>query len=115
MTQDEELAQQSMLAGRDMPKAPRRRMSEWSVEVELLSTAVDRITELIQTVAASHGAKPSRVTPQPRPQTAIERVEHRERMRKHRSVVARVLPHKADQYQQQPQRNSTTGGERPPR
>lgn len=103
---------QTLKLSRDQPKPPKRRMSEWSVEVELLSTAVDRITELIQTVAASHGAKPSRVTPQPRPRTAMERVEERERVRKHRSVVARVLPHKAEQYQQS---QSTTGGERPPR
>ncbi len=94
----------------DEPKPPKRRMSEWSVEVELLSTAVDRLSELIQTIAATAGAKPSRIQPQPRPQTAAERVEARMRLQKHRSIVARVLPHKAERHQ-----NSTTGGQRPPR
>lgn len=109
MVLDEDLARQFLRSSGQAPKA-RRRMSEWSPETELLSTVVDRLAELIQTVAASHGAKPKQITPAPRPETAGERVRHMERVRKHRSIVARVLPHKAD-----PDHRSSAGGDRPSR
>lgn len=107
LTQDEDLARE-MLNRPAGKTSAQRRMSEWSPEVELLSIAVDRLAELIQAVAAGHGAKPRPITPAPRPQTADERVRNSERLRKHRALVARVLPHKAHE-------NSNTGGERPPR
>lgn len=93
---DEELALE-VLRRPEKKTQPRRRMSEWSPEVELLSTVVDRISELIQAIAAGHGAKPTKIAPQPRPETAHERVQLRERIRKHEALVARVLPHKASQ------------------
>lgn len=110
MAMDEELALE-VLRRPEKKTPPRRRMSEWSAEVELLSTAVDRLSELIQAIAAGHGAKPTRLNPQPRPETAHERVKHRERVRKHNSIVARVLPHKANQASgRRPEDRSISGG-----
>jgi hypothetical protein len=75
----------------------RRRMSEYTAEVETLSAAVDRLGELIQVVAATRGAKARRIPPAPRPVTAMDRLRARRRIDKHYAVVARVLPHKAGQ------------------
>lgn len=110
MAMDEELALE-VLRRPERKTPPRRRMSEWSPEVELLSIAVDRLSELIQAIAAGHGAKPTRLTPQPRPQTAHEQVKYRERVRKHESLVARVLPHKANRLSgRRPPDRSIEGG-----
>lgn len=109
MASDEQLAVE-LLKRPDQETKAQRRMSEWTAETELLSAVVDRLAELIQTVAAGHGAKPRQITPAPRPVTATERMRDRQRARKHRSIVARVLPHKAEQYQQ----DTSTGGDRPP-
>lgn len=74
---------------------PRRRMSEYSADVEMLTVLVDRIAELINLMVAINGGAPSPIQHAPRPQTALERVRERRRVEKHRSVVARVLPHKS--------------------
>ncbi len=108
MTADEDLAAEMLRQDRPEPR-PQRRMSDWTPEVELLSVVVDRLAELSQTVAASRGAKPRQIAPAPRPVTATDRVRERQRLVKHRSIVARVLPHKAAQYQP-----DSSGGERPP-
>lgn len=75
--------------------APGPRLSDWSPEVEALYALVDRVTELIHLTAAVNGAKPGRMQPAPRPVTAFDRARIRRRVRKHRDLVARVLPHKA--------------------
>lgn len=72
-------------------RRPKRRMSEFSVEAELLSTLVDRVGELIQTVAVTRGAKRRRIEPMPRPETALHRVRHRRAHNKHKYTVARVF------------------------
>ena len=105
MTQDVELAEEFLRFKADA-KAPQRRMTEWTPETELLSIVGDRLAELIQTVAASAGAKPRHITPLPRPVSAIDRARHSDRIRKHHALVARVLPHKA---------HKNSGGERPSR
>jgi hypothetical protein len=69
-------------------------MSEWSPVVELLTLLANRLGELTQVVAALGGAKPGRVPPLPAPVTALDRVRHRVRRRKHAALVARVLPHR---------------------
>lgn len=93
VTQDDALAAMTIRDRDDEePAPPRRRMSEWSVEVELLSAMVDRLAEVIQAIAASSGAKPSKITPQPRPKTAYERVRGKDRVRRHHALVLRVLP-----------------------
>lgn len=72
---------------------PARRMSEWSPELEMLTNLFDAVRDNTRAVVAAAGGKPSRVLPAPRPVTAIERARRRRRLEKHRSVVARVLPH----------------------
>lgn len=75
---------------------PRQRLSEWSPEMERLTDVYDRLGELIRVVLATSTRKrPKKIPPAPRPTTALERVRNRMREQKHRSIVARVLPHKA--------------------
>ena len=95
MTLDEELARIVLeRERRDGPKEgnPRgkRRMTEFSVEAELLSHAVDRLGELINVHAATRGSKPRRVQPMPRPESALAKVRERQSRRKHNYTVARV-------------------------
>ncbi len=76
---------------------PRRRMVEYSVEVEMLSTLVDRMAEMIAAVVASRGVKPRHIPPAPRPVTAYERLRKEQRKSTHESLVARLLPNKGKQ------------------
>jgi hypothetical protein len=94
MVQDEELAEMYLDQERkDNAQARKatRRMTEFSAEVELLSYVVDRLGELISATAAGNGAKPRRVTPMPRPDTAMARVRERRSRQKHSFTVARVF------------------------
>lgn len=91
MAMDEQLAER--MADRPQPKGPtRRRMSDWSVQVELLTSILARLGEMTQAIAALGGAKPRKVPPPPLPQTAMDRVRNRKRFEKHHALVARVLP-----------------------
>lgn len=92
LAQDDELADLYLDRERDgeAKAGPRRRLTEFSVEAELLSYTVDRLGELIMAQAASRGAKPRRVQPMPRPETAMHRVRERRARKKHQYTVARV-------------------------
>lgn len=96
MADDEDLAQRMLdKPGDGKPEqAPRRRLSDWSPTVEMLTCIQDRLTELIQVCAMLGGAKPRKVIPAPKPVTAIDRVRKRRRITAHEALVARVLPHK---------------------
>ncbi len=97
MAQDDRLAEQLIRSrAQEPPGKTRRRMSDWSVQVELLTAILNRLGELTQAVAVLGGAKPKKVSSAPVPLTAFDRARERERARKHRSVVARVLPNKAN-------------------
>lgn len=91
LTEDVDLAER--IASRPEPKssAPKRRMTDWSPTVELLSAVVDRLAELTQAVASLGGAKPRKLPCAPRPVTAMERVRNRKRYEKHRALTERVL------------------------
>jgi hypothetical protein len=67
-----------------------RRYSEFSVEAELLSYAVDRLGELIVAHAAGRGGRRRKVEPMPRPETALHRVRQRRARSHHQYTVARV-------------------------
>lgn len=58
--------------GEELP--PTRRMSEFTVEAELLSVVADRLAELVQVGVASRGGRPRQVKPMPRPKTAVEKL-----------------------------------------
>lgn len=63
-------------AGR--PQAPP--LTEFSAEVQALAVVADRLGELINAVVVNHPSgkgKPSRVSPYPRPVTAIDRMRAR--------------------------------------
>ncbi len=89
----DELVARFMKEPDEAPKAERR-MSEYSVEVEILSTLVDRMSEMIQALLASRGVKPRRIPPSPRPVTAFERMRKERRRTTHESLVSRLLPNK---------------------
>lgn len=76
---------------------PVRRMADWSAEVELLTIAVNRLGEIAQAVAMLGGAKPGRLPLAPIPTTAFERVRRRKLTKQHKSLVARLLPHRTDE------------------
>lgn len=82
-------------AGERANAGPVRRMADWSAEVELLTIAVNRLGEIAQAVAMLGGAKPGRLPPAPVPTTAFERVRRRKLMKQHKSLVSRLLPHRA--------------------
>jgi hypothetical protein len=90
MSNDVELAE--AMAVFDPPTSAVRLVSEWSPTVETLTTILDRLGELIQTVAVVGRAKPGRVPSAPRPVTAMDRVRKRRREMKHKSLVSRLLP-----------------------
>jgi hypothetical protein len=95
MMQDEELAaiylEQERRGQVTAPGKSGRKMTEYTVEAELLSYAVDRLGELIVATAASRGAKTRRVKPMPRPETAVHRVRERRARNTHAYTVARVF------------------------
>lgn len=94
LTNDDAFAE-AVLA-QDIPAGkPTRRMADWSPTVELMSSILDRLGEVVQAVAALGGAKPRKIAAAPRPVTARDRVAHRRRMENHRALVARVLPGRA--------------------
>jgi hypothetical protein len=97
LVEDEEYAEAVVAAeaGAQERHRPRRYMNEWSVEVELLSSVLDRLGELISVSVVAAGAKKApKVAPAPRPMTAIERIRQKRRWRRHESLVSRVLPGK---------------------
>lgn len=91
MSLDEQLAERLLDRPTDR-KPPRRRLSDWSVQVELLTAILDRLGELTQAIAALGGAKPKKVPSAPVPATAMDRLRNRKRFEKHHSLVSRVLP-----------------------
>lgn len=100
LTADEEMAERMAERMDDLaapPRGPQRRMADWSPSVELLTSVNDRLGELIQVCAMLGGAKPRQLTRGPYPVTAADRVRRRRRIEQHESLVARMLPHKANQ------------------
>jgi hypothetical protein len=93
--EDEELAEMYLEQERRRKQQPRssRRYSEFTVEAELLSYAVDRLGELIAAHAVGRGARrrPRPVEPMPRPETALHRVRQRRARSHHKYTVARVF------------------------
>lgn len=55
-----------------------RRMSEFTVEAELLSVVADRLAELVQVSVAKRGGRARAVKPMPRPATAVEKLRNRQ-------------------------------------
>lgn len=60
---------------------PTRRMSEFTVEAELLSVVADRLAEVLQVQVAQKGGRARAAKPQPRPKTAIGELRHQREMK----------------------------------
>lgn len=65
---------------KDGPPVMERRMSEFTVEAELLSLAVDRLGDLLQVQVAKRGGKTRPVKYQPRPKTAVAKMREKRDM-----------------------------------
>jgi hypothetical protein len=84
---DEELAEQVIRS--PAPKGPPVRMRDWSPQLEVLTLLVDRLGEVIQAVIAAQGGKPPKITPMPRPKTAVD--DLRDPRRQHHRILSKVL------------------------
>jgi hypothetical protein len=91
VTQDEQLAERWADRKEKSDTGPKRRMADWSVQVELLTAILNRLGEATQAIAALGGAKPRKVPPAPVPTTAMDRIRNRKRFEKHKALAARVL------------------------
>jgi hypothetical protein len=99
VAQDDELAEAALNAA---PEGTRVRlgsravpMTEWSPEVEALSTVVDRLAEVINAVVVNHPSgkgKPTRANPYPRPVTAVDRARARRRRQAAADLEAQLFP-----------------------
>lgn len=92
LTSDEQWAQ-AVLDNPAPEQKPSRRMSEWSPEMEMLTNLYDAVRENTRAVISSAGGKAGKIQPAPRPATALDTARRQRALKKHRSVVARVLPH----------------------
>lgn len=90
---DDEIAELMLEQERRSKTEPRsrRRLTEYSASVEELAVLNDRIAELIQVTGARKGVRPRKVTPRPRPETALERVRKRQAVDHHNYTVARAF------------------------
>lgn len=78
-------------------KAAGPALSSYTPETERLDQLVELAQVQIATTAAAAGAKKlPKVTPQQRPSSAIERVQHQRRVAGAKSVAARFLRQKQD-------------------
>lgn len=69
-------------------------MKDWTYDRELLTLLVEEIRSMHSTLVAAHskGGKGFSVTPLPRPVTAIDRVQRRQRLQRHNDLVRLVMP-----------------------
>jgi hypothetical protein len=87
---DPELAE--FLASQDAPppRPGRPALSEWTPEVSTLTAILDRLGEVVVAVVAGAGGKPPKLTPAPRPRTALEAGRAAVRKSRHEALVAEV-------------------------
>lgn len=96
---DDELAA-AILAHRRNAPAPtgsgrRVPLMSWTEQRELAATLTDLLTSLRLQILAGQlprGKKPPKVPPAARPRTALQRVEARSDLARHRLIVSQVLP-----------------------
>lgn len=69
-------------------------LATWSAEAGMLADLIDSVNALRHTLIAVNSKKGAnnKLTPYPRPRTAIDKVRRRSRQAKHEALVARVLP-----------------------
>lgn len=68
-------------------------MRDWTYDRELLTLLVEEIRSLHSTlVAINNKGKGFAVSPMPRPVTAIDRIQRRQRLQRHHDLVSLVLP-----------------------
>lgn len=98
MSNDEDLAAALLSRPKDerSKQARRPRVSEYSPELERLIDVVDRLGEVMAATVAAAGGKPPKVRPQPRPETAMDRLREQQRYLKHKRTVSRVLVQQED-------------------
>jgi len=96
ISQDDEYAEMLIRANKgQVPRgAANPSLAYWTTEAGLLADVKDSIATLISvtvTASSKKGASPPKVTPTPRPTTAMERVATRHRLRRHNALADRLL------------------------
>jgi hypothetical protein len=92
---DDEAATMIVASGALNRKASPPPVSEWSTQVDLLASLVDRIGELINATLVNHPSgkgKPARIPSIPRPVTAIQRALARRSAEAAASLEAQLFP-----------------------
>lgn len=91
---DEELAAAAAEHKGEARRGRTVRMRDWSPELEMATVMADRLGDAIQAIIAVQGGKPPRISPLPRPRTAVEKLTGPEAQA--RKVLARVRLTRAD-------------------
>ena len=69
-------------------------MQDWTHDRELLTLLIEEIRSLHSSlIAINNKGKGFTVAPLPRPVTALDRIQRRQRLARHRALVDMVLPH----------------------
>lgn len=86
---DDELAEVVLETVTEQPE-PRRRLSEWSPEVEALAAVVDRLSEVVGVLVVANGGKNPRIKPFLRPVVAADRIRSRKAREQHEHVLSLI-------------------------
>src|SRR5690606_21904025 len=91
MAQDEEHVEAVLeaLDGKEPDRAPP--LAEYGPDVSRLDRIADLLKSINQTLVVVNGGKPTKIQPEPRPQTAFERMAEKRRSVRHQMTVNRVL------------------------
>ena len=67
-------------------------LAEYSPVVARLDRLIDSMAANTSATIAAAGAKPPKITPQPRPKTAVDYARHRKQSREYKRIVDRFRP-----------------------
>jgi hypothetical protein len=98
LANDEEHLSMVMKQGVKQKAGNGPRMADWALTNSQLATLIDAVNRLTITTVALHktkGPKPN-FEPQPRPQTAIDKIKHKVRQAEHENMVGMLLPQKTE-------------------
>lgn len=78
----------------DMPKSKHFGLTGWSSEIELLTSICGLLEALLSRTIAGQtkNGKGPKVSPQPRPHTALDRLDQKNLERQHEELVTLLLP-----------------------
>jgi hypothetical protein len=93
MANDDEIADVLLEAAERQSSRPT--LEEYTPEREALDAVRDLLGQVVAGLLVLNRQKPPRLKLVPRPETAIDRARRRQQLRRHESLVARLLPNNA--------------------